>query len=65
MPIENIPEIYFQNIKTKQDIFVYDFRMSSNAVKSKVNLSMNMFRFLQVGNPLDPETMIGSQVSKA
>jgi hypothetical protein len=49
MPIENILEIYFQNIKTKQDIFVYDFRMSSDVVKSKVNLSMNMFSFLQVG----------------
>jgi len=49
MPIENIPEIYFQNKKTTQDIFVYDFKMSSDVVKSKVNLSMNMFSFLQVG----------------
>jgi AraC-like DNA-binding protein len=49
MPIENIPEIYFQNKKKDQDIFVYDFKMSSDVVKSKVNLSMNMFSFLQVG----------------
>ncbi|TDN83487.1 AraC-like DNA-binding protein [Salegentibacter sp. 24] len=49
MPIENIPEIYIQNKKTPQDIFVYDFRMTSDVVKSKVNLSMNMFSFLQVG----------------
>jgi AraC-like DNA-binding protein len=49
MPIENIPEIYFQNKKTNQDIFVYDFKMTSDVVKSKVNLSMNMFSFLQVG----------------
>ena len=49
MPIENIPEIYFQNKKTPQDIFVYDFKMTSDVVKSKVNLSMNMFSFLQVG----------------
>jgi AraC-like DNA-binding protein len=49
MPIENIPEIYFQNKKTSQDIFVYDFKMSNDVVKSKVNLSMNMFSFLQVG----------------
>jgi len=49
MPIENIPEIYFQNKKRDQDIFVYDFKMSSDVVKSKVNLSMNMFSFLQVG----------------
>ncbi|TXD52642.1 MULTISPECIES: helix-turn-helix domain-containing protein [unclassified Polaribacter] len=49
MPIENIPEIYLQNKKSTQDIFVYDFKMSSDVVKSKVNLSMNMFSFLQVG----------------
>jgi len=49
MPIENIPEIYFQNEKTCQDLFVYDFKMTSDVVKSKVNLSMNMFSFLQVG----------------
>lgn len=49
MPIENIPEIYFQNKNTAQDIFVYDFKMTSDVVKSKVNLSMNMFSFLQVG----------------
>ena len=49
MPIENIPEIYLQNKKTAQDIFVYDFKMTSDVVKSKVNLSMNMFSFLQVG----------------
>ena len=49
MPIENIPEIFFQNKKSAQDIFVYDFKMTSDVVKSKVNLSMNMFSFLQVG----------------
>ncbi|WP_339919076.1 AraC family transcriptional regulator [uncultured Flavobacterium sp.] len=49
MPIENIPEIYFQNKDTARDIFVYDFKMTSDVVKSKVNLSMNMFSFLQVG----------------
>jgi AraC-like DNA-binding protein len=49
MPIENIPEIYFQNKDTSRDIFVYDFKMTSDVVKSKVNLRMNMFSFLQVG----------------
>lgn len=49
MPIENIPEIFFENKNTPQDIFVYDFKMTSDVVKSKVNLSMNMFSFLQVG----------------
>jgi AraC-like DNA-binding protein len=49
MAIENIPEIFLKNDKTKQDLFVYDFKMTSDVVKSKVNLSMNMFSFLQVG----------------
>lgn len=49
MAIENIPEIYLQNDKKNQDLFVYDFKMTSDVVKSKVNLSMNMFSFLQVG----------------
>ncbi|AUC84124.1 AraC family transcriptional regulator [Polaribacter sp. ALD11] len=49
MPIENIPEIYFKKKNEPQDIFVYDFKMTNDVVKSKVNLSMNMFSFLQVG----------------
>lgn len=49
MPIENIPEIYIGETAKNRDIFVYDFKMTSDVVKSKVNLSMNMFSFLQVG----------------
>jgi AraC-like DNA-binding protein len=49
MPIENIPEIYIEDSKAHQNLFVYDFKMTSDVVKSKVNLSMNMFSFLQVG----------------
>jgi len=49
MPIENIPEIYIKDPKANQDLFVYDFKMTSDVVKSKVNLSKNMFSFLQVG----------------
>ncbi|MFD0962936.1 helix-turn-helix domain-containing protein [Pseudofulvibacter geojedonensis] len=49
MPIENIPEIYIKDKKENQDLFVYDFKMTSDVVKSKVNLGMNMFSFLQVG----------------
>lgn len=49
MPIENIPEIYMPNTNHRPDLFVYDFKMTSDVVKSKVNLSMNMFSFLQVG----------------
>lgn len=49
MPIENIPEMYFKDKKDNPDLFIYDFKMTNNVVKSKVNLGMNMFSFLQVG----------------
>ena len=49
MPIENIPKIYIKDKKESPDLFVYDFKMTSDVVKSKVNLGMNMFSFLQVG----------------
>ena len=49
MPIENIPETYISNPKERPELFVYDFRMTSDSVRSKVNLSMHMFSFLQVG----------------
>jgi len=49
MAIDNIPEIYIEDKDKETDLFVYDFRMTSDVVKSKVNLSMNMFSFLQVG----------------
>lgn len=49
MPIENIPQIYLKDKLEKPDLFVYDFKMKNDVVKSKVNLAMNMFSFLQVG----------------
>jgi AraC-like DNA-binding protein len=49
MPIENIPELYFTSKNKKPDLFIYDFKMTHNVVKTKVNLGMNMFSFLQVG----------------
>lgn len=49
MAIENIPEIYITDKEKHADLFVYDFKMTSDVVKSKVNLGMNMFSFLQVG----------------
>lgn len=49
MSIENIPEIFLNKDEPVKDLFVYDFKMTSDVVKSKVNLSMNMFSFLQVG----------------
>ena len=49
MSIENIPEIYHEKNKPVPDLFVYDFKMTEDVVKSKVNLSMNMFSFLRIG----------------
>ncbi|QHI39283.1 Virulence regulon transcriptional activator VirF [Kordia antarctica] len=49
MSIENIPEIYIKDKKVNPDLFVYDFKMNNDVVKSKVNLGMNMFSFLQIG----------------
>ncbi|SNR14475.1 helix-turn-helix domain-containing protein [Tenacibaculum jejuense] len=49
MPIENIPEIYFNENQEVPDLFVYNLKMTNDVVKSKVNLSMHMFSFLQVG----------------
>ncbi len=49
MPIENIPQIYLDDNKEIPDLFGYDFKMTNDVVKSKVNLGMNMFSFLQVG----------------
>ncbi|WP_417213298.1 helix-turn-helix domain-containing protein [Bizionia sp.] len=49
MAIENIPEIYITDKNKRPDLFVYDFKMTNDVVKSKVNLGMHMFSFLQVG----------------
>ncbi len=49
MPIQNIPEIYVDNNIDKIDLFVYDFKMTDDVVKSKVNLGLHMFSFLQTG----------------
>ncbi len=49
MSIENIPAIYLKDQTSNPDLFVYDFKMTNDVVKSKVNLGMNMFSFLQVG----------------
>ncbi|MEE9361394.1 MAG: AraC family transcriptional regulator [Cellulophaga sp.] len=49
MSIENIPEIFIKDKKSSPDLYIYDFKMTCDVVKSKVNLGMNMFSFLQVG----------------
>jgi len=49
MPVQNIPEIYVDNNIDKIDLLVYDFKMTDDVVKSKVNLGLHMFSFLQTG----------------
>lgn len=49
MQVENIPEIYQDDQHRSDDLFVYDYKMTEDVVKSKVQLSMHMFSFLQVG----------------
>lgn len=49
MPIDNIPELYFNTNKPKPDLFVYDLKMTEDSIKTKVNLNMHMFSFLQTG----------------
>lgn len=47
MQIQNIPESFL--VLKDQEYLVYDFKMTEEAVKSKVNLTRNMFSFLQTG----------------
>ncbi len=49
MHIDKIPDIYIQKDKNEQDLFIYDFKMTEESIKTKVNLNMHMFSFLQTG----------------
>jgi len=49
MDIQNVPEIFLTDSKTETDLFIYDFKMTDDVIKSKVNLDLNMFSFLQTG----------------
>lgn len=49
MLIANIPDIFIPETNTLPDVLVHDFRMTTDTVKSKVNLRMHMFSFLQIG----------------
>jgi len=49
MTIENVPESYLNSPKSKPELFVYDLKMTEAIVKTKVNLNMHMFSFLQTG----------------
>ncbi|MFK8101853.1 MAG: helix-turn-helix domain-containing protein [Saprospiraceae bacterium] len=49
MTIQNIPEIFTETKTDQLDLFVHDFKMTDDVFKSKVNLSLHMFSFLQKG----------------
>ncbi|HUH47304.1 MAG TPA: AraC family transcriptional regulator [Arenibacter sp.] len=49
MSIEKIPKLYLKNDRESPDLFLYDLKMSRDIIKSKVDLTMNMISFLQVG----------------
>ncbi|MBA6155186.1 helix-turn-helix transcriptional regulator [Tenacibaculum sp. S7007] len=49
MAIENIPESYMKNQESIPDLFVYDFKMTEDIIKTKVNLNRHIFSFLQTG----------------
>ncbi|MFK7980344.1 MAG: helix-turn-helix domain-containing protein [Saprospiraceae bacterium] len=49
MTIQDIPEIFTKKPTDKLDLFVHDFKMTDDVFKSKVNLRLHMFSFLQKG----------------
>ena len=49
MTIQNIPEIFTETNTNKFDLLVHDFKMTDDVFKSKVNLTLHMFSFLQKG----------------
>jgi AraC family transcriptional regulator, exoenzyme S synthesis regulatory protein ExsA len=49
MLIQNIPEIFISHTDQSSELFIHDFKMTEDVVKSKVNLTLNMFSFLQTG----------------
>ncbi|NQY30235.1 MAG: helix-turn-helix transcriptional regulator [Flavobacteriaceae bacterium] len=49
MPVQNIPELYLERPIDNTDLFIYDFKMTEDVIKTKVNLNMHMFSFLQEG----------------
>lgn len=49
MSIQNIPESFLDSKIQSTELFIYDFKMTEDAVNIKVNLTHNMFSFLQLG----------------
>lgn len=49
MSIQNIPDIYLSAEEESCNLFTYNFKMTEDILKSKVNLTLNMLCFLQKG----------------
>lgn len=49
MSIDTIPEAYINDANNTPELFVYDFKMTEDSIKTKVDLNMHMFSFLQKG----------------
>lgn len=49
MTIQNIPEIFATTNRSDLDLFVHNLEMTNAVYKSKVQLSLHMFSFLQKG----------------
>ena len=50
MKNQNIPEIFIEKQNQVPDLLIHDFKMTTDVVKNKVNLSLHMFSFLQSGS---------------
>jgi AraC-like DNA-binding protein len=65
MAIENVPDIYIEKSINDLDLFVYDFKMTEDVIKTKVNLNMHMFSFLREGKKKVHFSDVAVEVNKA
>jgi len=67
MTIQNVPEIFLAESERQTDLFIYDYKMTDDVIKSKVNLDLNMFSFLQTGKKQVhfANTSVGVNVSQS
>jgi len=49
MSIDSVPDLYLKRPVEDVDLYIYDFKMTEDVIKTKVNLNMHMFSFLQEG----------------
>jgi hypothetical protein len=49
MDVDNFPDSLLHGKSSPPDLFVYDLKMEEEVVRSKVQLNLHMFSFLQRG----------------